>query len=146
MRIEQISPITLARLSVVDIDATLESAAIALSHPPGIGLLIVSNNAGTATGVLTKTDLIRHISDRNRPATVGTLMSRNIIACDPADDLQAAWQVMVNNRLQNMPVIGGAEAKPLGGVLDIRDALKVLFEQERIQEHMLTDYIAGIGY
>ncbi len=71
-------------------------------------------------------------------------MSRNIIACDPADDLQAAWQVMVNNRLQNMPVFGG-EAKPLG-VLDIRDALKVLFEQERIQEHMLTDYIAGIGY
>ena len=143
MRIDQISPITLARLSVIDIDATLESAAIALTHP-GIGLLIVSNNAGTATGVLTKTDLIRHISDRNRPATVGTLMSRNIIACDPADDLQAAWQVMVNNRLQNMPVIG-AEAKPLG-VLDIRDALKVLFEQERIQEHMLTDYIAGIGY
>jgi predicted transcriptional regulator len=71
-------------------------------------------------------------------------MSRKIISCDPADELQAAWQTMVDRRLQNMPVLG-ADLKPLG-VLDIRDAMKVLYEQEQLQEHMLADYIAGIGY
>jgi hypothetical protein len=52
---------------------------------------------------------------------------------------------MMENRIQNMPVLGN-DAKPLG-VLDIRDALRVLlFEQEQLQEHMLANYIAGIGY
>lgn len=50
----------------------------------------------------------------------------------------------MDNRVQNMPVLD-ADARPLG-VLDIRDALKVLFEQEQLQEHMLANYIAGIGY
>jgi hypothetical protein len=43
-----------------------------------------------------------------------------------------------------MPVLGD-QAKPLG-VLDIRDALKVLYEQEQLQEHMMENYIAGFGY
>jgi hypothetical protein len=34
-----------------------------------------------------------------------------------------------------MPVLG-ADRKPLR-ILDIRDAMKVLFEQEELQEHML---------
>ena len=32
------------------------------------------------------------------------------------------------------------------GVLDIRDAMEALLEQEQFQEHMLVDYIAGVGY
>jgi CBS-domain-containing membrane protein len=71
-------------------------------------------------------------------------MSPKIIGCHPTDDLQTAWQVMVDNRLQNMPVLGD-QAKPLG-VLDMRDALKVLYEQEQLQEHMMENYIAGIGF
>lgn len=47
-------------------------------------------------------------------------------------------------RLQNMPVLG-TDSKSLG-VLDIRDALKVLFEQEEYQEQMLFNYVAGVGY
>lgn len=43
-----------------------------------------------------------------------------------------------------MPVLA-VDRKPLG-VLDIRDAMQVLFEHERFQEQMLFDYIAGIGY
>jgi hypothetical protein len=43
-----------------------------------------------------------------------------------------------------MPVLG-TDSKSLG-VLDIRDALKVLFEQEEYQEQMLFNYVAGVGY
>jgi len=143
MRIEKLYPMTSARLMLIDIGATLQAAAATLSSP-GIGLAVVSAEGGRAAGVLSKSDLVRHLTDREQSATVETLMSRNIISCSPADDLQAAWQVMVENRLQNMPILG-SDAKPLG-VLDIRDALKVLFEQEQLQEHMLANYIAGIGY
>ena len=51
---------------------------------------------------------------------------------------------MAAERLQNVPVLG-LDRKPLG-ILDIRDALKALFEQEEFEEHMLANYIAGIGY
>jgi len=53
-------------------------------------------------------------------------------------------ETMVARRLQNMPVLY-AHRKPVG-ILDIRDAMKVVLEQDELQEHMLADYIAGIGY
>ncbi|KGE01314.1 CBS domain-containing protein [Rhizobium sp. YS-1r] len=143
MRIEKLYPMTSTRLMVIDVAATLQVAALTLSNP-GIGLVVVSEENGKAAGVLSKSDLIRHLTDREAKASVEALMSRNVISCSPADELQVAWQVMVENRIQNMPVLS-ADAKPLG-VLDIRDALKVLFEQEQLQEHMLANYIAGIGY
>ncbi|MDH7808666.1 MULTISPECIES: CBS domain-containing protein [Rhizobium/Agrobacterium group] len=143
MRIEKLYPMTSARLMVINVAATLQSAARTFSNP-GIGLAVVSETGGKAMGVLSKSDLIRHLTDIEQNASIETLMSRNIIFCSPSDELQVAWQVMVEHRIQNMPVLG-ADAKPLG-VLDIRDALKVLFEQEQLQEHMLANYIAGIGY
>ena len=71
-------------------------------------------------------------------------MSRNVISCSPQDDLHAAWEVMAARNLQNIPVLG-ANSKPLG-VIDICDALKVLFEQEEYQERLLSNYISGVGY
>jgi CBS domain-containing protein len=143
MRIEKLYPMTSARLMVIDVGATLQAAACTLSNS-GIGLAVVSDNKGRAAGVLSKSDLIRHLTDQQDKATIATLMSREIVSCSPEDELQAAWQLMLDNRLQNMPVLG-SDAKPLG-VLDARDALKVLFEQEQLQEHMLANYIAGIGF
>jgi CBS domain-containing protein len=143
MRLDKLYPMTSARLIVIGVGATLQAAARALSNS-GIGLAVVSDSDGRAAGVLSKSDLIRHLTDQQDKATITTLMSRKIVACSPEDELQTAWQIMLDNRLQNMPVLG-SDAKPLG-VLDARDALKVLFEQEQLQEHTLANYIAGIGY
>jgi hypothetical protein len=51
---------------------------------------------------------------------------------------------MVARSLQNVPVINDG-AKPLG-ILDIRDAMKALFEEEELQERMLFNYVTGVGY
>lgn len=45
---------------------------------------------------------------------------------------------------KTIPVVDDGP-KPLG-VLDIRDAMKALFEQEEMQEQMLINYVSGIGY
>lgn len=144
MHIDQLNPVILARLIVIDMQAPLQAAAHSLTKP-GIGLVVVCNERGKAEGVLSKSDLIRHLAGRE-PATtsVAALMSRNIVACNPHDDLHVVWQTMTAQRLQNMPVLG-EDAEPLG-VLDIRDAMKMLFEQEEIQERMMSNYIAGLGY
>jgi CBS domain-containing protein len=142
MRIEQLSPLISARLRVIDTQATLQAAALSLTTP-GIGLVIVCNGNGGAEGVLSKSDLIRHLAD---PATtsVANLMSRDIIAFTPEDEVYAVWRAMAQQRLQNVPILDAGSA-PLG-ILDIRDAMKVLFEHEQYQEQMLSNYVAGVGY
>ena len=144
MRVEEITATTSARLTMIDAGATPRTAALSLAVP-GTGLLIVCNGGGSAVGVLSKSDLIRHLAHHGPGApSIATLMSRDIISCGPDDNVYAVWQDMAARRLQNMPVLG-ADATPLG-ILDIRDAMKALFEHELYQERMLSNYVAGIGY
>jgi len=129
---------------VIAVDATLRTAASALSNPH-IGILVVCDENRKAEGVVSKSDLVRHLSNVGvAEAPVAVVMSRNISSCLPEDDLYTTWQTMAAQSLQNMPVLG-TDSRPLG-VLDIRDALKVLFEQEERQERLLINYIAGVGY
>ena len=144
MLVEALRPMTSARLMVIAVDATLRTAASALSNPH-IGILVVCDENRKAAGVVSKSDLVRHLSNVGVvEAPVAVLMSRNISSCRPEDDLYATWQSMSAQSLQNMPVLS-TDSRPLG-VLDIRDALKVLFEQEERQERLLINYIAGVGY
>jgi CBS domain-containing protein len=135
---------TSARLAVVGIEGTLRTAAFVLSDR-NIGLLVVCDENRRTAGVVSKSDIVRHLRDVGiTDAPVSNLMSRNIASCCPEDDLYAAWQRMAAQGLQNMPVLSAA-ATPLG-VLDIRDALKALLEQEKYQERLLENYVAGVGY
>ena len=144
MRIETLAATAAARLAVVTTDTLLRNAAAALSNPR-IGLLIVCDENKRATGVVSKSDIVRHLTDAGvTEAPVANLMSRNVISCRHEDDLYATWQRMMTQSLQNMPVLS-TDAQPLG-VLDIRDALKTLLEQEEYLERLLTNYVAGIGY
>ena len=144
MRIEQLNAMTSARLMVIGVRASLRAAALSLSKPE-IGLVVVCRGNGEAAGVLSKSDLVRHLADPAPPeATVAALMSSPIVSCGPDDDVHSVWQIMAAQGLQNVPVLGD-DGKPLG-VLDIRDAMKALFEQEELQERLLANYIAGVGY
>ncbi|MCA0008455.1 MULTISPECIES: CBS domain-containing protein [unclassified Mesorhizobium] len=144
MRIDSLHPETSARLAAVDLDTSLRAAALWLSKP-AIGLVVVCHGSGEAAGVLSKSDLVRHLANSGpAEAPVSTLMSRSFVSCGPDDDLHSVWQTMTTQRLQNLPVLGGG-AKPIG-VLDIRDAMKALFQQEELQERLLANYIGGVGY
>jgi CBS domain-containing protein len=111
MRIDQLNEITLARLLVIETDATPRQAAGLLSRP-GIGLAVVCHADGAAAGVLSKSDPIRHLADRClAETTVSTLMSPSIVACGPDDDVHSVWQTMTAQNLQNVPVLG-TRSKP----------------------------------
>lgn len=144
MRIDMLHHVTGERLAMIAADATLRAVAFALSDPR-IGLVVVCDRNGAIAGVVSKSDLIRHMTLEGSAETcVATQMSREIVSCRPEDDLYATWQIMAARSLQNIPVLG-ADSKPLG-ILDIRDALRVLFEQEEYQERLLSNYVAGVGY
>jgi CBS domain-containing protein len=144
MLVGQLGPVTSARLTVIGVDAPLHEAAISFLNP-GIGLVVACHGNGEAAGVLSKSDLVRHMAARQAGlASVSALMSSPFFSCTPDDDLHSVWQTMSGRSLQNVPVLG-AGARPVG-VLDIRDAMKTLFEQEEMQEKLLANYIAGVGY
>jgi CBS domain-containing protein len=144
MLIDSLSAATSARLVEINVDDTLKTAALCLSRP-GIGLIVVCREGGEAGGVLTKSDLVRHLATKGAADDpVPPLMSWPIVSCAPDDDVYSVWQIMTERKLQNVRVLG-VDLNPLG-VLDIRDAMEVLLEQEQFQEHMLVDYIAGVGY
>jgi len=142
--VDRLGSATSARLVAIATAGTIQSAALAFSNP-SIGLLVVCDGAGRAVGVLSKSDLVRHLADAGSAgAPLAQTMSRNIVHCSPEDDLHRTWQSMSDRQLQNMPVLG-ADSRPLG-VLDIRDALQALLEDEQCQEQVLVNYISGVGY
>jgi len=144
LRVGHLAAVTKARLAVIATDATLRHAALALSGPH-IGLVIICEENGTVAGVVSKSDLVRHLMLDGIPdAPVAVQMSRDIVSCRPEDDLYSTWKIMAAGNLRNIPVLG-PDSKPLG-VLDIRDAMKGLFEHEEYQERLLLDYVAGVGY
>ena len=144
MRVDALNNLAIARLAVISTDATVRTAAIALSNPR-IGLVVVCDGSGTILGVISKSDLVCHLTRGGASeAPVASQMSRDVVLCRSQDDLHATWQMMSARGLQNIPVLG-PDSKPIG-VLDIRDALKALFEQEEYQEQLLSNYVAGVGY
>ncbi|RUX09006.1 CBS domain-containing protein [Mesorhizobium sp. M8A.F.Ca.ET.059.01.1.1] len=143
MQIEQLKATTKARLMVLDANAAVQVAALSLSKP-GIGLVVVCDDNGAAAGVLSKSDLIRHLTGPRSLAPASALMTSPIVSCGPQDDLHIVYQTMVSRSLQNLPVLDGG-ARPVG-ILDIRDAMRALFSAEEVEEQMLFNYVTGVGY
>ena len=144
MRVDRLKAETSARLAVIHVTASLQSAALSLSRP-GIGLAVVCQETGCVVGVLSKADLVRRFAISGlAEAPVAELMSRSVVSCCPGDDVHDVWQMMTARNLENVPVLD-ANSAPLG-ILNIRDAMKMLFEEEEFLERSLVNYISGVGY
>ncbi|MBS7700159.1 MAG: CBS domain-containing protein [Chelatococcus sp.] len=144
MLVERLSASTATRLAVIGITADVRCAVQWLSRP-GVGLVLVCADDGRLQGVVSKSDLVRHMAGSAlTDSPVADLMSRSIVSCAPDDDVRTVWTIMTAGNLQNIPVID-AHARPVG-VLEIRDVMNVLYAQEEMQEKMLTNYVAGVGY
>src|SRR5262245_13246524 len=100
LRVDSLHSATSARLATDELDAPLQTAAFSLSRP-GIGLVVVCSDTGAA-GVLTKSDLVRHLAKAGAAdAPAALLMSRPIVSCKPDDDVYDVLQTMNARKLQN---------------------------------------------
>lgn len=144
MRIDSFKEMTTGRLRTIEAGAAVRTAATSLSDSDA-GLVVVCSERGEAAGVISKSDLVRHLA-RSGSAGAGAagLMTRAFVSCRPEDEIRTVWQAMTVRRLQNVPVLG-TDSRPLG-ILDIRDAMRVILETEQLEEQALANYIAGVGY
>lgn len=146
MFIEALLPAVRARLATIPEDASLVDAATQLARSR-INLVVACRSDATIAGVITKTDVVRQISqctgtDCTKAASL--VMTRDVMVCRPTDWLPDVWTAMRERGLKHVPVVD--EVSHPVGVLYARDALQVLLEKTEAEELLLRDYVLGIGY
>lgn len=143
MMLDDLAKLTSARFRALDQQSSVRDAADAFSDMH-LGLIVVCDEAGRAAGVVSKSDLVRHMAHAGKiDAPVSLVMSRSLITAAPGDDLHLTWKMMAQRRLQNLPLLD-ADRRPVG-ILDIRDALEAIVQLEEDQDQ-LVNYISGVGY
>jgi CBS domain-containing protein len=145
MLVETLLSAARKRLVTIAEDAPLIQAAKLLSA--GTDLVAVCGSGGFLSGIITKSDFVRQISNCQGTAcvtAVSLVMTRNVVACRPHDWLHEVWSKMKERGLKNVPITD-RDSRPVG-VLNARDALQVLLEEVENEELLLRDYVMGIGY
>lgn len=145
MRIDALLPIIASRLATIAHDAPFRDAA-RLFGAGAFRMLVVCESDGRAVGIVTRTDAMRHVAQHQDPLTakLAEVMIGTFTSARPSDDLLETWRGMAAARFNHLPVLSPAGI-PLG-TLTSDDALRALLEAEEYEEHLLKDYIAGIGY
>lgn len=107
-------------VAVVGIDDTLEAAA-RLMRERRVGFLPVCEPDGRALGAVTDRDLVvRGLADGGRgSAPVGVVMTREVVACGPTDDLDLAEALMAHERKSRIMVCD--EEGRVVGVVSLSD-------------------------
>jgi CBS domain-containing protein len=146
MFVEGMLPTARKRLVTIGVDAPLIDAA-KLLRELHTDLVVVCSCDELLAGVITKTDLVRQMSQcqgSGCATAASTVMTRTVILCHPSDLLHDVWSIMKERGLKNIPVVG-QDSRPIG-VLNARDALEVLLEEAEYEEQLLRDYVMCVGY
>ena len=146
MRVDRILTAGRKRLITIRDEAPLMDAAKFLREPDA-DLVVVCNDNERMVGVISKTDVVRQISqwrESEFAAAASTVMTRTVVSFRPDDLLQDVWTTMKHRRLKNVPILD-EEYRPLG-VLNARDVLEALLEEVEHEEMLLRDYVMSIGH
>ena len=146
MFVEALLPVALDRLATIREDAPLIEAATQLARSR-INLVVACRFDATIAGVITKTDVVRQLSQckgSSCTTAASLVMAREVVVCRPTDWLADVWAMMRERGFKHVPVVDEA-SRPVG-VLYARDALEVLLQETEADELLLRDYVLGIGY
>ena len=92
-----------------------------------IGVLVVTDAAGQATGIVSERDIIAELAHGDGSTkTAAELMTRNVIKCSPDDSEIDLMERMGKARIRHLPVQHGSR---LVGVISARDILNLRIEK-----------------
>ena len=100
-------------VTIVD-DAPLIQAAKLLRA--GTDLVVVCGSAGFLSGVITKTDVVRQISNcqgANCITAASLVMTWDVVVCQPGDWLHEVWSRMKERGFKNVPITD-RDSRPVG--------------------------------
>jgi CBS domain-containing protein len=134
------------RLATVDAGTPVIEAAGLLSKAH-TDIVVVCEREGGMVGVVTKTDIVGQIGKCNGKGCtvrVDTIMTRDVVCCEPSESLQDVWRAMKESGLQRVPLVDQFR-KPIG-IICARDALENLLYEVEDEESLLRDYVMSVGY
>jgi signal-transduction protein with cAMP-binding, CBS, and nucleotidyltransferase domain len=146
LQVQRLLPTGRDRLVVLPTAALLIDAARLLTGP-SINLVVVCDDADKMAGVITKTDIVGHISQCTGCSctmAASTVMTTDVAFCRPGDWLNDVWDTIKERSLKNVPIVD-QESKPLG-VLNARDVLQSILQDVEYEEELLRDYVMNVGY
>jgi CBS domain-containing protein len=95
----------------------------------------------TLTGIISERDVVRSLASVGAAvltSTVGDLMTRDVISCEPADDLDRVATMMTEHRFRHMPVVSNGR---LVGIVTIGDVVAARLRTLESERRQLEDYI-----
>ena len=116
-----------------------DAASMLVEHR--IGALLVVDDEGQAVGILSERDIVTGIAEKGADlagATVGSLMTTDIVRCAPDDSVVQLMAKMTERRVRHLPVYNGNE---LAGIVSIGDAVKNRIEEIEAEAKALREYL-----
>jgi CBS domain-containing protein len=135
MKAKDILKIKGPEVITIGTNRTLHEAIEVLTNN-NIGVLLVINEDGKLSGIMSERDIIRAIGsnfDTFSEIKVSDIMTRKIIYADTEDPIEYLETIMTNNRIRHIPIL---HHKVLVGLVSIGDVVK----------HMLSDVVADNKY
>ncbi len=131
-----------ARVETIKQDELVYDAMSKLAEK-GIGALLVLNEKDIVVGIVSERDCLRAAARAAKETdllAVRDIMTKDVVICQPSDDLQTIENTMTQNRIRHLPVI---ENEQLVGLISIGDIVKARTREMRVENRYLRDYIMG---
>ncbi len=123
--------------------ASLHDAVRALGEHR-IGALVVSGDGRAIDGIISERDVVRAASQNGADAldaTVGSVMSTDVVTCSPGDGVDRLMSLMTERRIRHLPVVD--DRGHLTGIVSIGDVVKARLTELEHENRALADYISG---
>ncbi len=127
MKIKTILATKGSKVITIHAEATLKEAVDVLARN-NIGAMVVVAEGGKPVGILSERDIVREAA-RNAQAlaqTVGAVMTRDVVAGSPQDDLKSALKTMTERRFRHLPILDRGK---LVGIVSIGDMVKAQIDE-----------------
>jgi CBS domain-containing protein len=131
-----------SEVSTISQERTVKDA-VALLKERGIGALVVTGASPPLVGMFSERDVVRALATSGEKALdqkVAELMSRDVVTCTLATDLNELMTTMTERRFRHVPVV---EDDRLLGLISIGDVVKARLEELEHDKRDLLDYVSG---
>ncbi|KQT57521.1 MULTISPECIES: CBS domain-containing protein [unclassified Aureimonas] len=122
--------------------STLEEAARELSSRK-IGALILTDDGGRISGILSERDIVRMIARNGADClgqSIANVMTTKVVTCTEAMSIDEVMEIMTAGRFRHVPV---EENGRLVGVISIGDVVKKRIEEAVQEAEQMRTYIAA---
>jgi len=122
-----------AEMSVADVSRML--------HDNRIGAVLVLKADGRIAGIISERDIVTGMAKHGAAVTemsVGTLMTREVMTCQPTDLIADIMATMTARRIRHLPVV---EEDRLLGIISIGDVVKYRLDEAAHEVDSLREYV-----